>query len=112
MNNYLIPANSKKGQLMFSIFRPIDLGVLIASAFISVMLMFIIEGEAFGILVIKLLPLALGVLLVVPIPYYHNVLVFIEEAIIYLMEQKQYSWKGRCARSEFGSEQREKGPGF
>ena len=105
MNNYLIPANSKKGQLMFSIFRPIDLGVLISCAFISVLLMFMIDGDAFAILVIKLLPLAIGVLLVVPIPYYHNVLVFVEEAIIFFMEPRQFKWKGWCARSEFGSEQ-------
>ena len=104
MNNYLIPANSKKGQLMFGIFRPIDLGVLISCAFITLLLMFIVKGEAFTILVVKLLPLTIGVLLVVPIPYYHNVLVFIEEAIIFLMEPKQFPWKGWCAKSEYGSE--------
>ncbi len=106
MNNYLIPANSKKGQLMFGIFRPIDLTVLIAGGFITLLFMFIIPGETFTVLVIKLLPLAICVLLVVPIPYYHNVLVFIEEAVIFLMEQKQFSWKGWCAKSEYGSEQK------
>ena len=106
MNDYLIHANSKKGQLMFGVFRPIDLGVLISSAFITVLLLFIIDGQELPILVIKLLPLALGVLLVVPVPYYHNVLVFIEEAIIFLMEPKTFPWKGWCARSEYGSEER------
>lgn len=104
MNNYLIPANSKKGQLMFGIFRPIDLGVLISCAFITLLLMFIIQGDAFSILVVKLLPLAIGILLVMPVPYYHNVLVFIEEAIIFLMEPKQFPWKGWCAKSEYGNE--------
>lgn len=106
MNNYLIPANSKKGQLMFGIFRPIDLGVLISSAFITLLLLFIIKGEGLPILVMKLLPLTVGVLLVVPIPYYHNVLVFIEEAIIFIMEPKAFPWKGWCAKSEYGSEKR------
>ncbi len=106
MNNYLIPANSKKGQLMFGIFRPIDLTVLIAGGFVTLLFMFIIPGETFTVLVLKLLPLAICVLLVVPIPYYHNVLVFIEEAVIFLMEQKQFSWKGWCAKSEYGSEQK------
>ena len=106
MNDYLIPANSKKGQLMFGVFRPIDLGVLISSAFITVLLLFIIDGQELPILVIKLLPLALGVLLVVPVPYYHNVLVFIEEAIIFFMEPKRFPWRGWCARSEYGSEER------
>ena len=66
--------------------------------------MFIIQGDAFSILVVKLLPLAIGILLVMPVPYYHNVLVFIEEAIIFLMEPKQFSWKGWCAKSEYGNE--------
>ncbi len=106
MNNYLIPANSKKGQLMFGIFRPIDLTVLIAGGFITLLFMFIIPGESFTVLVLKLLPLALCVLLVVPIPYYHNVLVFIQEEILFLMEQKRFSWKGWCAKSEYGNEQK------
>ena len=105
MNNYLIPANSKKGQLMFGVFRPIDLAVVIGGAFVTLLMMFVIEGEGMMTLVLKLLPLTLCVLLVVPIPYYHNVLVFIEEAIIFLIEPKQYSWKGWCARIEYGSEQ-------
>lgn len=106
MNNYLIPANSKKGQLMFGIFRPIDLAVLITGGFVTLLFMFLIPGETFTILVLKLLPLAICVLLVVPVAYYHNVLVFIEEAIIFLMEQKQFSWRGWCAKSEYGSEQK------
>ena len=104
MNNYLIPANSKKGQLMFGIFRPIDLSVLIGGGFVTLLMMFVVPGEGFMTLVLKLLPLTLCVLLVVPIPYYHNVLVFIEEAIIFILEPKQYCWKGWCARSEYGEQ--------
>ena len=106
MNNYLIPANSKKGQLMFGIFRPIDLAILISGGFLTLLMLFIIPGEGFTALVMKLMPLTICVLLVVPIPYYHNVLVFIEEAIIFLMDQKQFNWKGWCASSEYGSEQK------
>ena len=108
MNNYLIPANSKKGQLMFGVFRPIDLAVVIGGAFVTLLMMFVIPGEGFMTLVLKLLPLTLCVLLVMPIPYYHNVLVFIEEAIIFLLEPKQYSWRGWCARYEYRSEQAKK----
>ena len=108
MNNYLIPANSKKGQLMFGVFRPIDLAVVIGGAFVTLLMMFVVPGQGFMTLVLKLLPLTLCVLLVVPIPYYHNVLVFIEEAIIFLLEPKQYSWRGWCARIEYGSETNKK----
>ncbi len=106
MGDYLIPANSKKGQLMFGIFRPIDLAILICGGVITFVMLFVVPGQSISALVMKLLPLTICVLLIVPVPYYHNVLVFIEEVIIYLMEQKQFSWKGWCARSEYGSEQK------
>ena len=38
MDNYLIPANSKKGQLIFNIFRWSDLLLLIMGAFVTVIL--------------------------------------------------------------------------
>ena len=97
MNQYLIPANSKKGQLIFSIFRPIDLGILIGGGFVTLLLMFALKGDNLIMTFIKLLPLGSCVLLVMPIPYYHNVLVFLEEFFIYIMEQKEYCWKGWCA---------------
>jgi hypothetical protein len=106
MNDYLIPANSKKGQLLFGVFRPIDLGVLISGAFVTLLLLFIIKGDAIPTIAVKLLPLTICVLLVVPVPYYHNVLVFIQEAVIFIMEPKQFSWRGWCAKYEYGSQQK------
>lgn len=97
MNNYLIPANSKRSQLIFSVFRPVDLGVLGVSAFITLILMFAIPGDTLSILFIKLLPIGIGCLLVVPIPFYHNVLVFLQEAYLYVVSQKRYIWRGWCA---------------
>lgn len=97
MEEYLIPANSKKGQLIFNVFRPIDLGILIVGGFVTLMFLLLIKGDSLIITFLKLLPLGASVLLVMPIPYYHNVLVFLEEFFIYIMEQKEYSWKGWCA---------------
>ena len=98
MNNYLIPANSKKGQLIFNIFRWVDLIILIIGAFITVMLLFIIPGDTIWILFLKLLPIGLCLLLVLPIPYRHNVLVFLQSVLSFLfVEQKQFIWKGWCA---------------
>ena len=68
MNDYLIPANSKKGQLIFTIFRPIDLAILLSGGFITFVMLFVIPGQDISTLVIKLLPLTICVLLVVPIP--------------------------------------------
>ena len=98
MNDYLIPANSKKGQLLFNMFRPIDLGILGTGAFVTLILAVLISDHGLTVTIIKMLPLALCLLLVLPLPYYHNVLVFLQEALIYLQSQKVYNWKGWCAK--------------
>ena len=99
--NYLIPANSKKGQLIFNIFRWVDLLIALVGGVFTLVLMFALPGDALWLLVIKLLPLGFALLLVLPIPYYHNVLVFLEELINFLMNPRVYRWKGWCVRSEF-----------
>ena len=97
MNNYLIPANSKKSQLIFGLFRGVDLILLLIGASISLILMFAISGDTIGIVFVKLLPLGLSLLMIVPIPQYHNVLVFLQEMYIYYTGQKRYIWRGWCA---------------
>lgn len=97
MNNYLIPANSKRSQLIFGMFRGVDLIILLIGASISLVLMFAISGDNLGIIFIKLLPLAISLLLIVPIPQYHNVLVFLQELYLYYTGQKRYIWRGWCA---------------
>ena len=97
MNQYLIPANSKKGQLIFNIFRPIDLSIVLVGAAISLILMFAISGDDIWIIFIKLLPIGLSLLLVLPLAYYHNVLVFLQEALLYYTSRRWYKWKGWCA---------------
>ena len=104
MNNYLIPANSKKSQLIFSIFRGIDLIILLLGASLSLILFFAISGDTVGALFIKFLPIGLSLLLIMPLPYYHNVLVFLQEFYIYMMRPKQYYWRGWCATYEFSSD--------
>ncbi len=98
MNQYLIPANSKKGQLIFNIFRPIDLGVLLIGAALTLVFMLALPGDELWLLVVKLLPIGISALLVLPIPYYHNGLVFLTEAYLFLTSQKIYHWKGWCAK--------------
>ena len=105
MNQYLIPANSKKGQLIFNIFEPLDLGILLTGAAITLGFMFLLSGDDIGMLVIKLLPVTIALLLVMPIPYYHNGRVFLTEFLLYLSSQRVYHWKGWCAY-EFLNEQK------
>ena len=103
--NYLIPANSKKGQLIFNVFRWIDLIIALIGAMLTLLLMFAIPGDRLLLLVIKLLPLGIALLLVLPIPYYHNVLVFLEELVQFYMNTRVYKWKGWCVRHGFSEEQ-------
>ena len=103
MNNYLIPANSKKGQLIFNAFRWEDLLVLGFGAILTLLLIVLIKDDSILLMAVKLLPLGLGVLLVYPVAYYHNVLVFIREAYNYFVSQKEFRWKGWCVTD--GTEQ-------
>jgi hypothetical protein len=102
MDDYLIPANSKKSLLIMGMFKGSDLWILGIGISISLILMFAISGDEVGIIVIKLLPLAISVLLVLPIPFYHNVITYIIEFITYVQSQKEYKWRGWCAYREFG----------
>ena len=95
---YIIPANSKKSQLIFNVFRPIDLfGILLPGALLTVVFLFVFPGDSISAIVIKLAPVSLALFLVMPIPFYHNVLVYLREVYIYFSSQKRYYWRGWCA---------------
>ena len=98
MNNYLIPANSKKSQLIFNVFSIIDLIILLTGAFITTMLMFIFKGDTVKELAIKLAPVGICLFLVMPLPFYHNVLVYLQEVVIYFMNPRRYYWRGWCIK--------------
>ena len=98
MNTYLIPANSKKSQLIFNVFRIIDLIILLTGAFITTLLMFNFKGDTVKELAIKLAPVGICLFLVMPLPFYHNVLVYLQEVVIYFMNPRRYYWRGWCIR--------------
>ncbi len=95
---YIIPANSKKSQLIFNVFRPFDLyGVLLPGILLTTVFLFIFPGDTISDIAIKLTPIAISLFLVMPIPFYHNVLVYLQEVIIYFNSQRRYYWRGWCA---------------
>ena len=104
MNQYIIPANSKRSQLYFGIFRGIDLGILGIGIAITLITVFAIPGDTLWIMVLKLMPLGLCILLVMPIQNYHNVLVYIQEIINFLKSNNKLKWKGWCMSSGIYSE--------
>lgn len=107
MNQYLIPANASRGKLIAGVFRPIDLGIFLGGVVVTLILLFALQNEMEKtiIAVITILPVAICALLVMPVPNYHNTLVFIQGAYNYYMERRVYLWKGWC--QSYGDEESE-----
>jgi hypothetical protein len=102
MNNmYIIPANSKNGKLIFNIFRGIDLVVFLCGVGVSLLLFVAIQATTMATTIIKILPISVCTFLVVPVPFYHNVMCFIKELYLFLASRRVYYWKGWCVRSEY-----------
>ncbi len=93
---YLIPANSKKGQLILNYFRLVDLLIFGIGLLVSFLLLIIFGTGGIAQTLGILAPAALGALLVAPVPNYHNVLVFITSLYEYLNNRRNYIWKGWC----------------
>lgn len=106
MNDYLIPANSKRGKLIFNMFRLIDIWVIAGGAITTTLLVLLFQTNNVFLLIAELLPLGIALLLVVPIDNYHNVLVFLQEIYLFLVSQKRYQWRGWCASNGAKREER------
>lgn len=96
---FMIPANTKKGELIFNIFRGVDLILFFTGAVISMIFLFAFKGNTVVEMVIKLAPVSITGLLVMPVPNYHNVLVFLTEMIKFYNNRRVYIWKGWCANN-------------
>ena len=94
--NYLIPANTKKGQLILGIFRPIDLIIFGVGISITMIFMAFLPMSSTLVTVIIMLPALITGFLIVPVPYYHNMLNVIAELVEFLTNQRDYKWKGWC----------------
>jgi len=96
MNNYLIPANSKKSMLYFGYFNSTDLWIFGSGILVTFFLLLILPVEQFAIALIAIAPGAICSFLVIPVPNYHNVRTFMSSAITYIFSDKEYRWKGWC----------------
>lgn len=95
-DGYLIPANTKKGQLILGLFEARDL--IILGIGIPISLIFLLTGDLSNTFsaIIFLIPALISGFLVLPIPNYHNVLTFFESLINFKGSQTVYKWKGWC----------------
>ena len=98
-NQYLIPASTKRGQLIVSIFRPVDLAIFITGVSITLILLLVFVNFNAGtaLMIVALFPGLVATGLVVPVANYHNVLVAIQEMMDFYSNNRNYKWRGWCA---------------
>ena len=101
MNGYLVPANAKRGTLIFNIFRPFDLILFGTGVVISLLALAIIRSSNTFAILLACMPAGITGLLVVPIPNYHNVLTLIKEIIDFFYGRRNYKWEGWCYKNEY-----------
>jgi hypothetical protein len=102
LNNYLIPANSKKSMLILSVFTFADLMMFGIGIAVTLLLLLLFRTTSIGGMIIIVLPALITGALVMPIPNYHNVLGFLNSILYYATNRKQYIWKGWCVKDVYG----------
>lgn len=98
-DQYLIPANTKRGQLILGWFRPFDLALFSSGVLISLLLLAFLQFDDVISVIIGLSPALITGFLVMPVPNYHNMLNIIVEAYDFLTTRQRYEWKGWCYKS-------------
>ncbi|MDD5865055.1 MAG: hypothetical protein PUD07_00980 [bacterium] len=99
-NQYLVPANSKKSQLIFGFFTVPDLVVCLIGALITIMLLIILKNPSTMELIIAIIPILFAALLVMPVRHYHNVMQLINNIIDFYVNTRVYYWKGWCVSDD------------
>lgn len=105
-NNYLIPANANRGKLIMGFFRPFDFALFGSGAGTTLLLLLIFQSSMTNltIAITILLPVLVTGFLVIPVPHYHNVLVFLQNCYrFYFVNNQRYKWKGWC--TTYGEEE-------
>ncbi len=101
-NTYLVPANTKKANLILGFMRWIDLFIIgIGIAGTVIFLLIIGSSDNTWLILLACLPAILAGLLILPIPNYHNTLVALQSIFRYYNERRNYIWRGWCIYNEF-----------
>lgn len=105
MNNeigYLVPANAKKSSMIFGMFWKPDLVVLGGGIGISIILLLLLGSAGTWLLIAACIPMALAVILVMPIPNYHNTMIALKSLLDFnFNDRRKFIWKGWCVLNEF-----------
>jgi len=102
-NNYLIPANTKKSQLILGFFTPTDLIIFTVGCAWSFIMLILVKSLSLAILLLIMLPAFIATFLVMPVPHYHNVLQLLTNIFNFFTNRRQYFWRGWCINERFNS---------
>ena len=101
MNGTLVPANTKKSMLIMGMLRPVDAIILGVGISISVILLILLNNAGTIITLVACIPMLISLILVMPIPNYHNTLVALQSIYSFYNERRNYIWKGWCIYDEY-----------
>lgn len=96
MNQYLIPANSKRSMLILGLFTPIDLIIVTVGGVFTLILLLIIHAETLQDIGIILTPILISAAMVAPVPNHRNVWNLTANIYGYFSKRRTYYWKGWC----------------
>lgn len=99
-DNYLIPANSKKSILILGFFTPIDLVIFSIGLVFTIAMLVIVQSGNLKTMLLIITPALISTFLVLPVPYYHNMLQLITNIFDYFTNNRRYYWKGWCATKD------------
>ena len=102
-NNYLIPANTKKSQLILGFFTGIDLAIFSIGCVVSFAMLLLFNSLSLGYLILMMMPALIGTFLVMPVPHYHNVLQLLTNIFNFFLNRRTYYWRGWCMYEGFNS---------
>ena len=95
-DQYLIPANTKRGKLILGWFRPFDLILFGTGILITMIFLAFIPMDNVMVTIIVLAPAVITGFLVVPVPYYHNILNIVVEMYQFYYCRRQHLWECWC----------------
>ena len=96
MRGYLIPANSKKSQLIFNLFTPFDLIMFGCGLSVTLLMLVIFDLDNLLTTVLVLAPACVTGFLVMPVPNYHNMFTVIQNVYTFFTNNQKYVWRGWC----------------
>lgn len=106
MHGSLVPANTKRSTLILGMFRLVpDVVIAACGTIVTVILLAFLSNAGTLVLLLSLLPMLISVVLVLPIPQYHNTLCAIQSILGFYQGRRKYIWRGWCIKNEFEHKQ-------